>query len=117
MTTLRAPYLKAAIILAVLAALYGGFWLVTRKSVLASHFPPPRAMDMGHVARGFVCTFHVPPKGAPARGQLQLLFTWTCVPDCRTAPEPPDTSTFVGSITAAQTMPAVWHRACDGKPK
>jgi hypothetical protein len=106
MTTRHAPYLKVAIMFAVLAALYAGFYLLTRKPMSRQHFPPPPPMAMGHTPRGFLCKFRFPQK---------MLFTVACVPDCRTAPAAPDTSTFFGIITAEQTTRAIWHRACDAK--
>jgi hypothetical protein len=104
----RAPYLKAAIMSAVLLALYGGFTLATWKAVPRSKFPPPAPMAMGHVPRSFACQMKFPSKTA---------FAIACVPDCRYKPDavPPDRSTFIGMITASQTAPAMWHRACDGK--
>ena len=98
---LRAPYLKAAILFAVLLALYGGFrfttWETERQRERERDATPPR---------GFFCNMTI---------QSKTEFTITCVPDCSTRPAPPDTSTLLGMIAADQMTPAIWHKACDGK--
>ena len=108
---LRAPYLKAAALFVVVLVLYGGFRFATWETERR------REMAMGHEAPGFFCKFTFPPQTPhrPGDRSPQLLFTFDCIPDCSTRPAPPDKSAFVGWITAAQTTPAIWHKACDGK--
>ena len=104
---MRAPYLKAALIFAVLLALYGAVFLATRKSFAPLPFKMHEQTAADHVPSAFNCQMQV---------LSQKSFKLTCVPDCRYKPGPVlpyDQSDIVRMLAADQTTPAAWHQVCD----